>query len=245
MYANQTDIINKIRNEGHRNGTNENRAAFLELRGLKQDLLDAISVVESMPDTSAGELISVSDRETLISVSERVDTLLTLKQDLLDVISSMEFFVSKSELSISHNELSNQVDELKESGVKKAVFNFADQPLTGTVHTAVSLPAGYVVRSCWYEVTETFTSDDTSPDSTTLKMSMESDGDIKAAVAISDGSNPYDVGFKETLVLTSTESSNVKMTEARSLTIEVTNGSGVTNGLTAGEMAIYVEYYKS
>ena len=127
----------------------------------------------------------------------------------------------------------------------RGTFDFSDQQLDGTFNTSLSLPAGYVLRSVWYEVTDTFTSDDTTPDSTTLKLSMESDADILAAIAISDGSNPFDAGFQDTLVTPSTETDNVRLTQSRNLSITVTNGAGATAGLTAGAMNLYAEYYKS
>jgi len=200
-----------------------------------QTLSDKIEAASTMADLSA-----------IWRSAEVAFAPASLKKDLQDALRSLEQYETKADAVAVTSALSNQMDELRDGRMlARGSFDFSDQPLDGSFSTSLSLPAGYVLRSCWYEVIDTFTSDDTTPDSTTLKFSMESDGDLKAAVAISDAGNPFDAGFQDMLVTPSTETDNIRLTEVRSVVVEVTNGAGVTAGLTAGSMLIYAEYYKA
>jgi hypothetical protein len=162
------------------------------------------------------------------------------KKEYMDLIKQIEEIQGDNK---AVNILAEKIDSFTQAfKVAKATFDYTNQPLTGTFQTTIGLPEGAIVMSAWYEVTDTFTSDDTTPDDTEIKLSLESDGDIKASTKILDGSNSWDSGFHDTLATKSTDADNIKMTTVRAVDIEVTNGAGVTNGLTAGSLTIYIEY---
>lgn len=66
------------------------------------------------------------------------------------------------------------------------------------------LPDNFVITDCWYDVTTTFVTDDgTTPgnDAGTLALSTgQGAGDLKAAIAVSDGTNVWDAGIHGTLI---------------------------------------------
>lgn len=247
--------LEEMADRGYDNGSEEfgymlhewkqHSRAIVQQMEAKVDAADHAAMMQVMSD-KIDAAATMADLSAIWKSAEVAFAPGSLKQDMIDLVNSMEQYETKAESAQTVKALSDKVDELKECRMQaRGSFDFSDQPLTGTFTTSLSIPAGFVLRSCWYEVTDTFTSDDTTPDSTTLKFSMESDGDLKAAVAISDAGNPFDAGFQPMLVTPSTEVDNIRLTKPRSLVVEVTNGAGATAGLTAGSMLIYAEYYKA
>lgn len=114
----------------------------------------------------------------------------------------------------------------------------------------VYLPDNAIVTRAWYEVVSTFTS--AGADAGTIALSVQTADDIVAAVAISNGANPWDAGLHGTKVGSGARSGNaetalvandsdvatmVKLTAIRQLTATV-----ATQALTAGKLNLYVEY---
>lgn len=115
--------------------------------------------------------------------------------------------------------------------------------------TGVYLPDNAIVTSCFYDVLTTFTS---ATDAATIALSIEGADDLRAAVAISNGANPWDAGLTGALpgnfaldggVLTAIAmmdaraGSFVKLSAEKELTATV-----AVEALTAGKMIIYLEY---
>jgi hypothetical protein len=129
------------------------------------------------------------------------------------------------------------------SSVAVYTFDYSYQPLTGTHTFGSKIPKDSYVKDVWIDVLTTFASDDTTPDSTTIEVKLLSSGDVVAPVAINDGSNPWDAGVRGALVDPSDKSSWLKPSAGSNVEVVVTNGAGVTNGLTAGRLVVYVEYF--
>jgi hypothetical protein len=113
------------------------------------------------------------------------------------------------------------------------VYDFAvDGGASGAIvlTNAATLPDNAVVTAITYDVLTTCTS---AADSGTIAISVPTDGALTTAIAISDGTNPWDAGA---------HLANVglpkKLTAARKLGITV-----ATQDLTAGKFVFAVQYY--
>lgn len=105
------------------------------------------------------------------------------------------------------------------------------------------LPNKAIIKQVYYNVTTTFVDNGTSgdADTSTLSIGANSAVDLKAAIAISNGANPWDAGIGAGIPI-NTAASMVKTTAARFVNITWTHGSGNSTALTAGAMDIFVEY---
>lgn len=103
----------------------------------------------------------------------------------------------------------------------------------------VYLPDNAIATRTFYEVLTTFTS---ANDSGTVALGADTDAEagIKAAVAISDGTNPYDAGLHEGIQDGAAANFLTKLTAERELCATV-----AVQALTAGKARIYVEYVVS
>jgi len=106
----------------------------------------------------------------------------------------------------------------------------------------VAIPDNAIVVRSFYDVITTFAGD--GDDGSTIKIGIEDqDDDVKAAVAINDVSNPWDVGIKEGIQV-NTAATMVKLSASRSLAVTWTAG-GTDTALTAGQMVVFLEYVES
>lgn len=98
-----------------------------------------------------------------------------------------------------------------------------------------TIPAGYRVIRGFYKVGTTFTS---ASDAATIALGFNTDdaAGIVAAVAISNGGNPWDAGFHEAIQTGTIANVGEKLTAARPVEILV-----AVEALTAGTMTIYLE----
>lgn len=139
--------------------------------------------------------------------------------------------------------------------VVKATFDATDGKAIASYGTGVVLPKGAVVTDCYYNVRTTFTT--ASADAGTIALTIQSAGDVKAAIAVSDASNVWDAGIHCGLIGSPAVGSNASTLDAgtallytakkasslllltanRELTVTV-----ATQALTAGGMDIFVEY---
>lgn len=119
-----------------------------------------------------------------------------------------------------------------------AVYDFdVDGGVAGTITLTdtATLPDNAVVTGLTYDVITTCTS---AADAATIKLSVPVDGDLSTAIAISDGTNPWDAGAHLGSVITPVA---LKTTAARALQIDVAGGEN----LTAGKVIFIVDYYVS
>lgn len=121
-------------------------------------------------------------------------------------------------------------------GMAVATWDFAvDGGAQGAIILADLAPANtYVVKS-WYRVETTLTS---ATDAATVKLGLvDDDATIKAAVAISDVSNPWDAGLHD---------GDNDGTAANASTLTAADKSLVmtiaVEDLTAGKLIVYAEY---
>lgn len=114
----------------------------------------------------------------------------------------------------------------------------AAHALKDTNGNTFSLPDNSIITFGFYNVVTTFTS---AADSATISLGVATDdvAGLKAAVAISDGANPWDAANSAAIIQTggdATENS-VKSTAARSIDATV-----AVQALTAGKLYLYLEY---
>lgn len=124
-------------------------------------------------------------------------------------------------------------------GVRKfalAVYDFAvDGGTEGTITlgSTATIPDNAIVTAINYDVITTLTS---SGDAATIKLNLPTDGDLSTAIAISDGTDPWDAGAHLAAVITPIAQ---KTTGARALQIITAGGQDIT----AGKIIFAVEYY--
>lgn len=99
-----------------------------------------------------------------------------------------------------------------------------------------TIPTGAIVTRAWYKVVTTFTS---ATDAGTIALGIQVDADdsFVAAVAISDGGNPWDVGFHDSIVDDTFLAIIGPLTGARNFTATV-----AVEALTAGKLVVMAEY---
>lgn len=144
--------------------------------------------------------------------------------------------------------------------IAKAIFDTAALDSLGAANTTVAahglgvfLPIYAVVENAWVDVKTTFTS---ANDSATIALSIQSAGDLTAAIAISTAGDVWDAGLHgclpgsyaertvagDTAILdaASKAASMIKLTAEREITATV-----AVQALTAGKAVIFVEYVVS
>lgn len=130
------------------------------------------------------------------------------------------------------------VDALQPARMVRATYDFSvDGGAISTIGSGVTLPDNAIVTKCWYEVSTTFTS---STDAATIAINIPTDGDLQAAIAISDVTNPYDAGLIacDTKGTDSNDPSTfIKTTAAREISWVI-----AVETLTAGKLQLFLEY---
>ena len=106
-----------------------------------------------------------------------------------------------------------------------------------------SIPSGAIIKQVYYVVQTTFLDSGTAgnADTSTISIGANTNVDLKAAVAISNGANPWDAGIAAGIPV-NTAATMIKLTAARSIKVVWTAGTGDATALTAGVMDIYVDY---
>lgn len=106
-----------------------------------------------------------------------------------------------------------------------------------------SIPSGAVIKQVYYVVSTTFVDNGTSTDAdtSTISIGANTNVDLKAAISIVNGANPWDAGIGAGIPI-NTAATMVKLTAARNIKVVWTHGTGDSTALTAGVMDIYVDY---
>ena len=132
----------------------------------------------------------------------------------------------------------------------RAEFDYSDQPLTGaaTLLASALIPDNAIITNAFIDVTETFTSDDTTPDDTSIGIGVETVGagseDLINAAKILTATD-WDAGMKQCIPDKATVGDYIKTTAAKNITVNVVNGAGATSGLTAGHFVVFIDYVVS
>lgn len=131
-------------------------------------------------------------------------------------------------------------DALGVKRVAHATFDATGGLAVGAHLFGPELPDNATLLRTWYEVITTFTS---AADGATVALGIDTDdaGGIVAAVAISDGGNPWDAGLHEGIQDGTVANASAKTAAAgRQFVADV----GV-EPLTAGKLRLYAEYFVS
>lgn len=109
----------------------------------------------------------------------------------------------------------------------------------GSHNVGISLPIGAIVHQSWVDVITTFTS---AADTATIAIGIPTDdvAGIFAAIAINDGSNPWDAGLHAGIQNGTVANFSNKTTAAREVQANV-----AVQALTAGVMNVFVTYFAS
>lgn len=134
--------------------------------------------------------------------------------------------------------------------VAKVTFDATSGAAIAAHTTGLVIPKGAIITRAYYNVRTTFT--DGASDTATIALHLQSAGDLKAAIAISDATNVWDSGLHGCLpgnwaldgnaltaiaMAAGKAGSEILLTANRTLTVTV-----AVAALTAGVMDIYVEY---
>lgn len=139
--------------------------------------------------------------------------------------------------------MDDSVDGLHAKRVARITFDpTSDSSLrsTGNHFSTIGLLLNTVITRAWYEVITTFTS---ANDSATLSIGISSDDEagIKAAIAISNGGNPWDAGYHECIQDGAATNFANKVTQSGQ-PIKFIVG---TQALTGGKLILFLEYVQA
>jgi hypothetical protein len=141
-------------------------------------------------------------------------------------------------------------NEFRTLHVAKATFDATDGKGIATHKLDIFIPSGAIVTNAYYNVRTTFTS---ATDAATIALTVQSAGDLKAAIAISTAGDVWDAGLHgclpgsyaeatvagDTAILDAARkaASYILTTANRQVTAAV-----AVEALTAGVLDVFVEY---
>lgn len=114
---------------------------------------------------------------------------------------------------------------------------------SGVALSLGNLPAKAIITNVFFNVLTSFTDNGTSSDAdtSTISAGAVTQVDLKAAIAISNGANPWNAGFTAGIPV-GTAATFVKPAAAAHVTVTWTHGSGNSTALVTGNMDVFVEY---
>jgi hypothetical protein len=122
--------------------------------------------------------------------------------------------------------------------IAKATYDFAvNGGAIGTVTLPVVIPANAVIMDGMVDVLTTFTT--AGANAGTVAIQVEAANDIVAAIAVSNGGNPWNAG-RHDIVPVGTAATSVKTTVARNVKVVL-----AVQNVTAGKMNIFLRYMQS
>lgn len=186
---------------------------------------------------------NIGDRYRDTSVDPAIDyEAIAIRADGWKSIAAQTTSEIEDESIVAADLSENIVQRLSVISVGFAALNTAGTGVAALFGTAI--PDNAIVLQAFYEVTSTFVDNGTAgdADSATIKLGIEDqDNDLLAAVAISDGANPFDAGIKA-LIPVDTIASAIKLSTARQLAVTFTAGTGDSTALTAGAMNVFIKW---
>lgn len=159
-----------------------------------------------------------------------------LSRDTMGRAAMEDGFVNDDKLELYN------LDCLNAKRIARATYDFAEHGgAVGTIGLGVTLPDNAIVIRAWYEVITTCHSPAT-PDAATISIDIPVDdvAGIVAAIAINDGTNPWDAGLFEAIQDGTVANFAVKTTAARELSITI-----AVEPLDAGKFVLFCEYVVS
>lgn len=133
--------------------------------------------------------------------------------------------------------LANGTDGRQRTGLLRFTYDFAEHGgAISTITLAETLPDNAIVTRSYYDVITTLTS---ATDAATVALGIATDdaAGIKAAVAISDGSNPWDAGYHEGIQTGAASAFSEKTTGERAIEVTI-----AVEAVTAGKFVGFLEY---
>ena len=128
--------------------------------------------------------------------------------------------------------MNTPTDGLQIKMTARATFDATGGKVAGAYDLGVNIPANAIIVRTYYDVLTTFQS---AADTAIISLTISSTGTIGTALAINNGTNPWDAGFHEG-VQTGTVANFLKTTAERAIlaTFAVQN-------LTAGKLVVFVD----
>jgi hypothetical protein len=199
-------------------------------------------------DVSAGGNIAVGNDTTMVALDASADTKILVGNGttITSVATSGDVTMTNTGAVTIANDAINEAKTADSDGTSGlyvakyaiATYDFAtDGGTIGaiTLTDAVTIPDNAVVELVSYDVLTTCTSE--GADAGTLKLNLVTDGDLSTAIAISDGTDPWDQGVNLGSVVTPIIQ---KTTAARLVQVTV-----ATQNFTAGKVAFCIRYWVS
>lgn len=203
----------------------------------------ATSIVNADVSASAAiafsKLAALTSAQILVGNGSNVATAVAVSGDAT-LANTGALTIAANAVTASKISGSNGAKKVQRFTVGYAALNSAGTGVAALFGSA--LPDNAIVTRTWIDVTTTFAGN--GDDGSTLKIGSEDqDNDVVAAVAISNGANPWDAGLHEG-IQDGTAAAMVKLTAARQLAVTWT-AAGTDTALAAGSMEVFVEYVES
>ena len=133
----------------------------------------------------------------------------------------------------------NGTEWIPTSGRIRATWDFAvDGGAISAIDIDAQLPDNAIIVGGFVDVITTLTS---ATDAATVAIHAQTANDIVAAIAISNGGNPWDAGLKAIIPKANTpESTGIKLTAARDITVTI-----AVEAVTAGKFNLFLDYVLS
>ena len=122
------------------------------------------------------------------------------------------------------------------TGFARCEFDASSGKAIGAHGLGLTIPKGSLVTKAYYKVLTTFT--DGASDTATIALHVKSANDLVSAIAINDGSNPWDAGGAVVATPTGSMANEIDNDAADN---EVT-ATVATAALTAGKLVLFVEW---
>jgi len=181
--------------------------------------------------------ISLADGDFLVGNGSNIATARTMSGDVTISNTGVSTIGAAKVLeSMLSAVLQGTAEGLGNLRVARATYDFAVEGGTiGAIGLGVTLPDNAIVVGGFVDVITTLTS---AGDLATGALSVEGANDIVSAIAINDGSNPWDAGRKAIVPKANTpETTSVKLTAAREVTFTV-----AVENVTAGKFETFLNY---
>lgn len=196
--------------------------------------VDTLAIADSGLKLGAGAGTAVTATAAELNILDGV-TSTAAELNILDGVTA-----TAAELNASSAAASLLADGLVRMGVARATYDYAEHGgAISAIGLGVTLPDNALVIGGFIDVITTCTSE--GADGGTMAISVEGANDIVSAIAISDGSNPWDAGKKAIIPKSNTpESTSVKTTAARAITATI-----AAQTFTAGKFVVFLHYVVS
>jgi hypothetical protein len=154
-----------------------------------------------------------------------------------DVVYVNALTATAAEVNNAAAAASQSTDGLLKLNIARATYDFAEHGgAISAIDLGVTIPDNAIICGGFVDVVTTCTS--AGADAGTMALHVQGAGDIVAAIAISDGTNPWDAGLKAIVPKANTpETTGIKLTAARAITATI-----ATQAFTAGKFTLFLYY---